>query len=104
MTVLRFLSALFFLIALVAFAADATPWLSGEIGINASSGLQRWGEIAPGSRSAAQDYLTSNGFAWIWASVIVPVLNIPAFVLFGALALVLGYAGRRRRRISVFIN
>ena len=104
MTVLRFLSALFFLIALVAFAADATPWLSGNIGIHASSSLQRWGDIAPSSLSAAQDYLTSNGFASTWTSVIAPVLSMPAFALFGALALVLGYAGRRRRSISVFIN
>lgn len=104
MAALRFMSALFFLIALVALAADATPVLSGQLGFHATSVVQRWSELAPAVLSAAQQSFSDNGMSWIWNAVIAPFLSVPVFVLFGVLAALLGYAGRRRRRINIFIN
>lgn len=104
MAVLRFLSALFFLIALVALAADATPILSGQSGFHPATVHQRWSELAPAVLSASQQSLTDKGVDWVWTWLIAPLLTVPAFILFGALALLAGYAGRRRRRINVFIN
>jgi hypothetical protein len=104
MTVLRFLSALFFLIALVALAADAAPLLSSQADIKTTSVLQRWGEISPAVLSSAKQSLESKGLGWVWTSVLVPLFSVPAFAGFGLLGLLFGYAGRRRRRINVFIN
>ena len=104
MAVLRFLSALFFLIALVALAADATPLFSGEPGIHAVSASQRWSEIAPAALSAAHQSLTDRGVDWIWTAGIAPLLAVPASILFAMLGLLFGYAGRRRRIIKVFVN
>ncbi len=104
MAVLRFLSALFFLIALVALAADATPLLAGEFNIHMTPAYQRWSEIAPAVLASAEKSLASNKLEWLWGSVILPLLSLPAFALFGGLALLSGYAGRRRREIKVFVN
>ena len=104
MAALRFLSALFFLIALVALAADATPLLTGQTGFHAASVADRWRELAPAILSSAEETLSGHGLAWLWRIVILPILSLPAFLLFGLLAIVLGYAGRRKRRINVFIN
>jgi hypothetical protein len=104
MAVLRFLSALFFLFAIVALAADATPMLSGDVSLHLASAQQRWSEIAPAVLNATQQSLANKGLTWFWTAVIWPLLAVPAVVLFGAVALVLGYAGRRRRRVKVFVN
>ncbi len=104
MAVLRFLSALFFLIALAALAADATPLLAGDVSFHLSTTLQRWSEIAPAVLEATQTSLSGKGLEWFWSALIAPILAIPASILFGGLALILGYAGRRRRRINVFVN
>lgn len=104
MAALRFLSALFFLIALVALAADATPLLSGQFGFHTASVAQRWSELAPAVLKEAQQSFSDNGLSWVWTAVMVPFLSVPVFVLFGVLAALLGYAGRRRRRINIFIN
>jgi hypothetical protein len=104
MAVLRFLSALFFLLALVALAADATPLLAGEFKIHAVSAHQRWSEIAPAVLASAEASLARHGLSWLWGSFVMPVLSLPTFALFSGLALTLGYAGRRRREIKVFVN
>jgi hypothetical protein len=104
MAVLRFLSALFFLIALVACAADATPLLAGELTVHMASAHQRWSDIAPAVLSNAEASFSGHGLAWLWGAFVMPMLSLPAVALFGGLALVLGYAGRRRREIRVFVN
>ena len=104
MAVLRFLSALFFLIALVALAADATPLLSGSVNFHAASVQSRWSEIAPAVLSSAERSLAGQGLGWLWSWIVAPIIALPAFMVFSALALLFGYVGRRRRRINVFIN
>ncbi len=104
MAALRFLSALLFLIALVALAADATPLVTGQTGFYAASVQERWAELAPAVLAGAQQSFTDNGLSGLWQGLVAPVLSLPAFILFGGLAILLGYAGRRKRRINVFIN
>ncbi|MEQ1576122.1 MAG: hypothetical protein ABL894_00575 [Hyphomicrobium sp.] len=104
MAVLRFMSALFFLIALIALAADATPLLSGPAGFHPASVQQRWSEIAPAALSAAQQSFADRGISALWNILLMPVLSLPACVVFGVLGALMGYAGRRRRRINVFVN
>jgi hypothetical protein len=103
MPVFRFLAAVFLLVATVALVVDATPWVYGASGFEAQSLHGHWQELAPNSLAAAQKAVT--GLApWLWDDVVGPILDIPTFITFGALALLCGYAGRRRRTIDVFVN
>jgi hypothetical protein len=40
----------------------------------------------------------------LWNGLLGPILDIPTFLTFGALALLSGYAGRRRRSVRIFVN
>jgi len=104
MAVLRFLSALFFLIAVTALAADATLLLAGDLTFRPASLQQRWSEIAPAVLNSVQMSLANQQLSWVWTMVISPLLSLPAVFLFAALGLLFGYAGRHRRRINVFVN
>lgn len=103
MAVFRFLASLFLLVAVIALVADATPLLSGT-GPVAITGLgEHWAEIAPTTYKAAEAAVTG----WspqLWTSLCLPVLAVPTALLFGGLAIVSGYAGRRRHRVKVFVN
>ncbi len=104
MAVLRFLSALFLLVATVALVSDATPPLAGTGPFVATPLVEHWKEIAPGSLEAAKAAIQRSSAPWTWDDVIAPVVGVPTFALFGALALACGYGGRRRRRVNIYVN
>jgi hypothetical protein len=103
MAVFRFLAAVFLLVATVALVVDATPPFYGAGPFEATSLGAQWQELAPNSFEAARKSV-SDLSAWIWDDVIAPVLDVPTFVAFGALALLSGYAGRRRNTVRIFVN
>ncbi len=43
-------------------------------------------------------------FPWVWNPVILSVLSAPMSILFGCLAVVCGYFGRRRAQLKVHVN
>jgi hypothetical protein len=103
MAVFRFLAAVFLLVATIALVVDATPSIYGAGSLEATSSSSHWKDLAPSSFEAAKTAV--SGIApWLWDGVIAPVLDLPTFVTFGALALLSGYAGRRRSTINVFVN
>jgi hypothetical protein len=103
MAVFRFLAAVFLLVATVALVVDATPWVYGAGSFQATSLAGHWQDLAPSSLEAAKKAV--SGLApWLWDGVISPLLDVPTFITFGALAVLSGYAGRRRRTINVFVN
>jgi hypothetical protein len=104
MAVLRFLSALFLLVATVALVADATPPLAGTAPFAATPLVEHWKEIAPGSLEAAKAAIEGSSAPWAWEDLIAPVVGVPTFVLFGVLGLACGYGGRRRRRVNIYVN
>lgn len=104
MVVLRFLSALFLLVALLALVADATPALSGAGAFELTSLIDHWDHLSPGSLNAAETSIGEAAPPWLWSSVIAPLLSVPTCVSFGALALALGYLGRRRKTVNIFVN
>jgi hypothetical protein len=104
MTVLRFLSALFLLIAVVALAGDATAPLAGAGPFNPTSLSQHWADISPSSLQAAKTAVFRSAAPWVWDSFIAKLIGQPTFALFGVLALLCGFAGRRRRRINIYVN
>ncbi len=103
MVVFRFLAAVFLLAATIALVVDATPALYGAGAWKATSLAAHWRELAPSSFEASRQAVTAVG-PWIWTGVIAPLLAVPTFVTFGVLALLIGYIGRRRRSVRIFVN
>lgn len=104
MAVLRFIAGLFLLIAVVAFVADLTPWLQGGKPLAATSFGKHWADMAPATLKAAQSAVTRTTGAWLWDIFIVKAISLPTWLLFGLLAALSGWLGRRRRRVEVFVN
>lgn len=104
MAALRFFAGLFLLVAILAIAADVTPWLQGARTFTSTSFAKHWGDLAPATLQAAKLAVTRHLGGWAWDTVLGPLIRLPASVLFGALALACGYAGRRRHRVNVFVN
>jgi len=104
MAALRFLASLFALIAVLAFVTDATPALIGSGAFKANSVIGYWRELAPSTLVTARATVMRATFPWVWDPMLASVLNLPASVLFGALALVCGYFGRRHEPMKLHIN
>ena len=104
MAVLRFFASLFLLVAVVAFIADLTPWLQGGKPYASTPFVKHWGDMAPATLKAAQTNVTRALGAWVWDWPIASTIRLPTSVLFGLLAAVSGWLGRRRRRVDVFVN
>lgn len=95
--VLRFLAALFLLAAIVSLVADLSH-------AGASSTAARWQALSPASFAGAAATVTRHLGAFAWNPVMTSILALPAYLLFGLLALLLGIAGRRRRVVNVYVN
>ncbi len=103
MLVLRFLGSLFLLGAVIALTADLSRPARPDIPRFAS--LQKhWADMAPQSLASAQKSVQTRTHAIVWDPVITSVLAVPAFATLGALALMLFYIGRPRRRVEIFVN
>jgi ABC-type Mn2+/Zn2+ transport system permease subunit len=103
MVVFRFLAAVFLLAATIALVIDATPPIYGAGPFVATSLAAHWQELAPSAFDATRQAVTGLS-PWIWESILTPLLALPTFIIFGALALMSGYAGRRRKTVRVFVN
>lgn len=95
---LRFLAALFLLVAVILFVAGLT-----QQGTHTSTATH-WQNVSPSSYAAFQASITQKLGAWAWDPVVLSILRLPAYILFGGLAIVSGIAGRRRRVVNVFVN
>jgi hypothetical protein len=104
MAVLRFLASLFALIAVVALVTDATPALTGTGPFTATSVVGYWRDLAPSTLLTARATVVRTTFPWVWDPMISSVLNLPASALFGGLAIVCGYFGRRREQMKLHVN
>ena len=104
MAALRFLASLFALVAVVALVTDATPAWNGTAPFEATSVIGHWRELAPASLEAARMTVTQSAPSWVWDTVIMGILNVPTFGLFGLLAVISGYFGRHRHQLKVHIN
>lgn len=103
MAAFRFLSAVFLLVATVALVVDATPAVYGAGPFSATSLAEQWKELGPTSFELAREAMADLA-PGLWSSLLEPLLDTPTFVFFGALALLCGYIGRRRRSVRIFAN
>jgi len=105
MASMRFLASLFALVAIIALVADLTPALNGTGLYEAHSVIGHWTELAPASLAATRTNISEMTFPWVWDPLLLSVLSFPMSALFGGLALVCGYFGRRRpEAMKVYIN
>jgi hypothetical protein len=104
MAVFRFLAALFALICLVALVADATPRLSGSGPFQPTTLEQQWERISPNSLKGARESLSRSVSPTAWAALQTLSLSFPTWGVFGVLALLCGFIGRRRESVNVFVN
>ena len=104
MPVLRFLTSVFALVAVLALVSDATPALYGTQPFKMTTIIGYWQLLAPASLTAAHAAVAKASFPWVWNPGITSVLTLPTPVLFGALAIVCGILGRRREKMKVHIN
>lgn len=104
MTSLRFLAAVFLLVAVVTLVNDATPAFYGAAPFSATTLEGQWAEMAPASLAVAKAAVSGRVGPWLWNWLDWVVLRQPTFVVFGVLALVSGQLGRRRRRVEIFVN
>jgi len=103
MLVLRFIGSLFLLGAVIAFTGDLSrPHRPGTPAF--ASIHKHWADLAPQTLAGAQKTVASRTHRVVWDPVIVSVLSVPAFVTFGALAVLCLYLGRPRRRVEIFVN
>ncbi|HEY7084531.1 MAG TPA: hypothetical protein VH519_06910 [Hyphomicrobiaceae bacterium] len=99
----RFLAGVLFLIAVIAAVDDGTR--SVAAGAFVSTPLaEHWSKIAPGLLSAAQSAVSRATHPLVWELGMRRVLLVPTWALFAGLGLLFAFAGRRRRRINVFVN
>lgn len=104
MATMRFLASLFALAAVLALAHDATPYFSGAAPFKATTLMGYWLELAPASLDSARTTVSTATAPWVWSPFLTSILTVSAPVLFGVLAIVCGYFGRRRHELKVHIN
>ena len=101
---LRFLAALFALIALIAFAADFSRSGHNGAGFVSTSLLDHVTAFAPSLLSSVKSFVTRTAGDGIWDTVVMTALGFPAYLIFAMLAAICGFAGRPRREVRVFAN
>lgn len=103
MPTLRFLGGLFLLIGAVVLIADITnarASLGGGFGVSLA---KHWGALAPSSLAASQKAVQSAS-GLLWDPFVKSLLAIPAWTWFCSLGAMLAWAGRRRRRVNIYVN
>lgn len=104
MSALRFLASVFALLAAVIFVVDySRPETAGK-GLTLTSIGDHVTALAPQALPSARAFVAEYGVEGIWNFIMNPLLAMPGCVAFALLAIIAGYAGRRRERINVFIN
>jgi len=104
MAVLRFIASLLLLIAVIAFVADVTRSSSESGPFQPTTIAQQWRTFAPDSMKAAKVTVGRALHPLVWDPVIVGLINMPVFMLFGILGVFAGYMGRRQHRVNIFTN
>ncbi len=105
MAVLRFLASLLLLVAAVALISDLTRLQVGAThGFEPTTIAKQWQDMAPASLQAAKATVSRATHPLVWTWGVSKLINAPLFVLFGLLGIVIGWLGRRRRTIEIYVN
>jgi MYXO-CTERM domain-containing protein len=100
---LRFLAGVFLLVAVIAAVNDVTRSLAADKAVMIST-YEHWSKLAPVTFEAARGAIKRGTHPVVWEWGLAPLLQLPAWGLFGLLGLVCAWAGRRRREVNIFAN
>jgi hypothetical protein len=100
---LRILAGLLFLIAVMAAVNDVTRSLAADRTVTVST-YEHWSTLAPKTLEAARASVEKRTHPVVWSWGIAPLLQLPAWGLFGLLGLLSAWGGRRRREVNIFAN
>lgn len=101
---LQFLAALFASVALFAFAADYSAAKTAGTPLVLTPLLDRLFDFAPTLVAMIRNFATGTLGAWAWDPVLTSILGRSTEAVFLVLAMLCGYAGRRRRVVRIFSN
>lgn len=104
MLFLRLLAGWAVLVAIIALISDATPALLADTPFQATPLGKHWFDLSPTTLTLAQSTTQRYISPWLWDPVIIALLKVPTFVVFGILGLLLALASRRRRGVDIFAN
>jgi hypothetical protein len=103
MIFLRGLAWVFLLLATIALVNDITR-STATSSLALTSTLVHWKAFFPQSLTAFITFLQKSVHPLVWDPVVVRVLILPAWITFGALGIVCGLLGRKKRRVNIFAN
>jgi hypothetical protein len=101
---LRLAARLLLIAAVVAIAYDVSRTLAGGTTLVITSLGDHWTSLHPASIEAFRKLIGTKAHPLLWDSALRPVLRLPAWLVLGVLAFLLGWLGRRRRKVSIFVN
>lgn len=94
---LRLVSMVLLAIAVIMAVLDATRSIAtGAVAMTPLAAS--WKGVSPQSLASFEALVRENLPGLAWDPVVVWLLSLPGFALFGALALLVAFAGRRRER------
>lgn len=103
-TMLQFLSALFATVALFAFAADYSTAKATGSAFKMTPLIDGLSDFAPTLVAMMRSFIAQNLGEWAWDPVLMSILGFSTEAVFVVLAVICGYAGRRRKEVQIFIN
>ena len=101
---LRAIARPLLLIAVVALVYDGTRTLAGGSGFVITSLVEHWQGFAPHSLEALRVMVTRTVHPQAWDSAVLRLLKLPAWLVVGAIGLLLAWIGRKRHHVNVYIN
>ena len=102
-TVLRVIARPLLLAAVVALVYDGTRTIAGGSGLVITSFADHWEGFHPASLQAVKTML-SQIHPKAWDPGMLRLLKLPAWIVTGVAGLCLGYIGRKRRQLNVYVN
>ncbi|HEV7254373.1 MAG TPA: hypothetical protein VGN97_14915 [Mesorhizobium sp.] len=91
----RLMGALTLAVAVIFAVIDATRTLAAE-SLALTPFEQSFRDAAPESFEAFRTWVGAQAGEGVWTTLVLPILSLPGFVLFGLLALLFFALGRRR--------
>jgi hypothetical protein len=97
----RFLSTVSLAVAVVMAVLDATRSVASSALVTTPLG-RSWQAVSPDTLAATQKFIEATLHPLLWDPVVLAILHLPGFMVFGLLALILYVIGYRPERRDGF--
>ncbi len=104
MFLLRLTGSWFLIVAMIAFVYDGTKTLGNPDVWVITSFLDHWQSLHPHSLQGAKSAIETKLHPSLWDPVLTSVLGLPAWLVLGAIGVLLFYLGRKRTRLNIYTN